>query len=263
MWTCTQTGASFFSFTGHWLTDEFKLNHAVLNMKHFSGSHTGQNITSALLEISSMWDITRPKIHAVVHDNGANMVKGVRETGYGSIPCFIHTLQLVIVNSLKIQSEVTEMISAGRRIATHSNHSSSAQEKLQTIQRELSLPEHKLLQDVTTRWNSTYYMLARLLEQKRSISLYLTDNSNISNLSSLQWELLQQVIRLLQPFEEITKIVSSGYSCVSETIPHVETLMCYVNKEETAQASNKLQSMRLAIKAELENRFAKLKTEKL
>lgn len=123
------------------------------------------------------------------------------------------------------------MISVGRRIVTHFNHSGIAQEQLHKIQGELNLPEHKLMQDVSTCWNSTFYMLSRLLEQKLSISLYLTD-SNVSNLSAEQWELLDQLLKLLQPFEEITKITSSGYSCISEVIPHVATLMRYCNKKK-------------------------------
>ena len=38
--------------------------------------------------------------------------------------------------------------------------------------------EHKLVlvQDVTTRWNSTYLMLERLLALKRTVQLYLADH---------------------------------------------------------------------------------------
>lgn len=75
------------------------------------------------------------------------------------------------------------MIAAGRKIVIHFHHSTAPQEQLHKIQKELNLPEHKLVQDISTRWNFTFYMLSRLLEQKRYISLYLID-SHISNLSA-------------------------------------------------------------------------------
>lgn len=77
------------------------------------------------------------------------------------------------------------MIVTGRRIVTLFNHSGTAQEKLHFIQKDLNLSQHKLVQDVTTRWNSTYYMLQELMQQKRAIFVYLAD-CNISNLTAAQ-----------------------------------------------------------------------------
>ena len=39
---------------------------------------------------------------------------------------------------------------------------------LHRIQEQLNCPVHKLIQDEPTRWNTTYYMLDRLLEQKHA-----------------------------------------------------------------------------------------------
>jgi len=36
-------------------------------------------------------------------------------------------------------------------------------------QKALELPEHALLQDVCTRWNSTFDMMGRLLEQQAAV----------------------------------------------------------------------------------------------
>ncbi|KAF2883571.1 hypothetical protein ILUMI_22635 [Ignelater luminosus] len=255
IWTCLHNNASFLSFTAHWISPEFKLEHGVLAMKPFSGSHTGENIAKELNIVANHWDIKHTKIHVLIHDSGANTVKGVRLAEYDSAKCFIHTLQRAINESLKVQAEVTTMIATGRRLVTHFNHSGLAQEKLLRIQKELNLPEHQLVQDISTRWNSTFYMIERLLEQKRAISLYVTDHDTLINLTAQQWSLMEQCINLLKPFEEITKITSSGLSCVSEVISHVAALNKYLDKDQTEQRTPDLSHMRASLKAELETRF--------
>ncbi|KAJ8930954.1 hypothetical protein NQ314_016218 [Rhamnusium bicolor] len=71
------------------------------------------------------------------------------------------------------------------------------------------------------------FLQERMVEQKRAISLYIADNnSTVNNLTTRQWEIMEQCMRLLKPFEEITKITSSGCSCISEVIPrfHINTI---------------------------------------
>ncbi|GBP04104.1 hypothetical protein EVAR_96996_1 [Eumeta japonica] len=58
---------------------------------------------------------------------------------YDSARCFIHTLQRAINESLKVQTEVTAMIAAGRRLVTHFNHSGkSLQNKWKKIRTSYS-----------------------------------------------------------------------------------------------------------------------------
>lgn len=89
LWTSSVNNAAFLSFTGHWISENFKLNHAVLNMAHFPESHTSENIKRELLQCVTKWDIPITKIQAIVHDNGANMVK----------PYFLHSVASYILSS--------------------------------------------------------------------------------------------------------------------------------------------------------------------
>lgn len=84
-------------------------------------------------------------------------MKAVNDSPFVGKGC-LHTLQLTIKNSLQVQENVSEAITSGRRIVTHFNHPALAQEKLLQIQNELNLPKHKLVQDVSTRWNSMFYI---------------------------------------------------------------------------------------------------------
>ncbi|GBP91861.1 Zinc finger BED domain-containing protein 1 [Eumeta japonica] len=48
IWTCTNNLLGFFSYTAHWLDEEFGLQHRVLQMSHFRRPHTADNIRSVL-----------------------------------------------------------------------------------------------------------------------------------------------------------------------------------------------------------------------
>lgn len=194
-------------------------------MKHFPETHTANTIKNCLEEIPSLWDIDTTKIHAVVRDNGRNVTKAIDDSVFKGVPCFIHTLQLAINTALK-HDTMAQILVKSRRIVTHFNQ---AQSKLRDLQQELNLSYHQLVQDLCTRWNSTYYMISRLFEQKRAVSLYLAETSvNFENVSNEEWQILGKSIELLKPFEKITKIISSSCSSVSEVIPHLKTLQKYL-----------------------------------
>ncbi|GBP34206.1 Zinc finger BED domain-containing protein 4 [Eumeta japonica] len=171
IWTCQHNNESFLSFTAHWISPYFNLEHGVLAMKPFPSSHSGTNIAKKLNAITERWNTPKSKVHLLVHDSGAYMIKGARDAGYDSGRCFIHSLQRAKEESLKSQPEVLQMIAAARRILTHFNYSGLAEQKLKSIQQELNLPNHQLGQDVSTRWNSTYYLMERLLRTKASCIL--------------------------------------------------------------------------------------------
>ncbi len=41
------------------------------------------------------------------------------------------------------------------------------------------MPNHRLIQDVATRWNSSLYMLQSIVSQKVSLAAYSTENDSI------------------------------------------------------------------------------------
>lgn len=90
IWTCQHNNESFLSFSAHWISPEFILEHGVLAMKSFPGSHSGTNIAKELEAITERWNIPKSKIHLLVHDSGAIKIKGVRDARYDTGRCFIH-----------------------------------------------------------------------------------------------------------------------------------------------------------------------------
>lgn len=77
-------------------------------------------------------------------------------------------------------------------------------------------------QDVATRWNSTFYMVESLLEQRRPISAYGADHDLPATLTANQWALLQKKLSLFwYHLRKWPKQISSSTSSVAEVIPSV------------------------------------------
>jgi hypothetical protein len=86
---------------------------------------------------------------------------------------------------------VAEAMKKARAIVQYFNKSTQATKKLKDMQHESSLPKYSgqpknILQDVVTRWWSTYRMLKKLRFQREAISHYFVDNPNEADTMTLQ-----------------------------------------------------------------------------
>ncbi len=113
------------------------------------------------------------KVSCCVTDNASNMTLGIEKTGWNHLPCFAHTLNLVVQDAIKNDSEVTGIKEKCKAIVSHFNRSMKSAEKLRAMQQQLKVPELKLIQDVATRWNSTYLMMERIQAQHEAITTTL------------------------------------------------------------------------------------------
>ncbi|XP_047138980.2 zinc finger BED domain-containing protein 4 [Hydra vulgaris] len=232
-WTTHHNDVSFYSLTAHWINSEFNSMTAVLQLKKITGSYTGVKISTFLKDSLNEWKIPTNKVYFVLSDNAANMKLAIKEAGLekNSLSCVIHTLQLCITNKLfKHQTIVNDLIAKSRKIVTHFHHSSSSMDMLHEIQQQLKLPQHSLIQDVVTRWNSTVYMLERLVEQKTSPTLFFIRNQkcNASNLNEDQWLLAETLILVLKHFEVATLEISENRASVSQIIPFIVSMEAYL-----------------------------------
>jgi len=99
-------------------------------------SHTADYIGSKLLNTLSDWNIHKKNVAAVVTDNGANMVKAIYDQ-FGRenhIPCFAHTINLVVENSISNSEEFKELLHKVREVVKYFKRSTSASDKLRKLQ---------------------------------------------------------------------------------------------------------------------------------
>ena len=109
--------------------------------------------------------IPASKVHLVARDNAANMVARIREAGYESLPCFLHTLQLVLNDTVFVQIYIKNISATCKNIVNHFNHSPSCFESYRKYKTQYKVPENRFKQDITTRWNSQFFCLKGFLNR--------------------------------------------------------------------------------------------------
>uniref|UniRef100_G3PNR8 Uncharacterized protein n=1 Tax=Gasterosteus aculeatus TaxID=69293 RepID=G3PNR8_GASAC len=217
VWKSVATEA-YLGVTCHYITDDWNMQSICLTTMPLQDRHTASNIAEWLEQVVARFEIPPRKIIAIVHDNGANIVAAanILEEKHG---CTGHTLQLVINAALKYPG-IEKAVGAARRLVEHFKKSELASSKLREKQQQMNTPEHSLVQDVSTRWNSTCYMIR--LEQRWPVTATLSDSSvtqrskRYLDLKSDQWSLLEELSTVLRPFECATVFMSGQkYATIS------------------------------------------------
>ena len=91
----------------------------------------------------------------------------------------------------------------------------------------MGIASNKLIIDCPTRWNSTYDMFERLLEQRLAIYAVLHDrtitkpsDARVLDLSDEQWSFMEAVVPVLKPLYMATRLMcSEEYPTLSGVYP--------------------------------------------
>lgn len=184
--------------------------HATLNVYEMQHPHTGQVIADCLERCMQQWGIGHEKVLLIVSDSGSNMIKAIKllqarcevernnqvedgerendgevdedeENGeqeievamelpphvvYRRMACLAHTLQLVIKAAYV---HFDTLLCKTRHLVGRIRKSSVAVEKL------VGMCGKSVISDCTTRWNSTFQMVSRLLGLKTEVNAVLAE----------------------------------------------------------------------------------------
>ncbi|XP_078487107.1 zinc finger BED domain-containing protein 4-like [Ciona intestinalis] len=260
IWTSIQNIA-YMSLTIHFVSCDkgnLRLLSYVLSCNELEGSHTAQHILEEIKHQEALWDI---QLRYMVSDNAANVVKALRDGEIKGVRCMAHTINLVVHHALKnSQRTVNDTVAVARRIVTHFHHSPRACGMLKSVQMDLNLPKHKLIQDVPTRWNSTFFMLERLLEQKPAINQLYQTHGEFQNLSFNEWKLVDSLTIVLKMFDKATCELSGEAATISHILPIKVNLVRKLKRFEHENAEGRLFGIGTFIsvlKEQLEHRFSK------
>ena len=87
------------------------------------------------------------------------------EYRWESTNCAVHHIQLCVDDGLKINT-IAQFVGDSRKLVGHFRHSTVATTALADRQKRMGVPVKKLLQDCATWWNSTYYLVEKILETR-------------------------------------------------------------------------------------------------
>ncbi|XP_041960023.1 zinc finger BED domain-containing protein 4-like isoform X2 [Alosa sapidissima] len=245
IWTSKSSTNAYLSLTGHWagreVTGSESVSHrrvaVLLGLSVINLEHTAASVLEKLQCLIAAWQreiSDRFSVQFFVTDDDAsNAVKAIADGGFGRIRCVACALHSVVTGALTQCRAVSHAITIGRKITAFVHSSNDATVKLHQIQVELGLPLNTLVLDVSTRWNSTFQMLRRLLEQKSAIVAMGTQLDSAGSLSHHQWELIEATLKILQPFEEATRNAFEDSTSLSSVIPCVQALKASIGNLKT------------------------------
>ena len=225
------------------------MNCKVLATRASVDRHTGVNLAAEINDTMVEFGLER-RVFACIHDNAANislagnMIDGTqpdRPKAF-NIGCAAHSLNLCIGDAMKkgVDKPFETMVAAARRLVGHFKMSSLATNGLRAKVKEILPSEHRakgLIQDVSTRWNSTFYMLERLSLLRWPVVAVLSDQSltkpqeaRVLDMSAESWKLAEEIVPVLRKVELATVLFSSPSRTTSGVIlPAISGLVKQLN----------------------------------
>ncbi|KAK0154005.1 Zinc finger BED domain-containing protein 4 [Merluccius polli] len=267
IWTSDVCPMSLISLTVHWVKpDTYSLCSAVLQVKQCRGSHNRATIAASITDSLNHWEIPLENVHVILRDNASNMKAAMEDMAVPSLGCLAHSLQLVVHEGLMSQRSVSDALANSRKIVGHFKHSQLAQSRLEDLQREMqgagaTTTSARLVQDVQTRWNSSFYMIKSLLKEKRTLCAYAADHNLPATLSANEWCLLEKTVTVLEPFEELTRKISCATSTAADVIPSVTVLKRLLTIEEDNDSG--IKTMKSTLLQAVSRRFSSIESEPL
>ena len=158
------------------------------------------------------------------------------------LPCLAHTLQLTLKDAMK-HPQADSLITRARHLVHAVRKSSVANEAM------IKKCGKTLVRDCSTRWNSTFDMLRRLLEIRAELNQVL-EELGMDTLLTSDWAKLENLVKLLEPFAIHTDQLQSDSQSLSQVVP------CLLNLEAHLLTTTAGKQLAQVLLKSLRERFA-------
>ena len=201
------------------------------------------------------WSLPVDGIIAAITDNGANITAAIEMLEVPYLPCFSHTLQLAVEQALKLP-EVPKITGRCKRLVAHFNRSPKSYYLLHQKQIASGHKKHSLINDVVTRWNSSYYMIERILEQQQPLCTTLLELKKGDLMSTdIEFSNIELFIQVMKPIVEITEALGAQqYVTISMLRPLLHKLLNSILRNSDSDC-RLIKMMKLKMKENLHGRY--------
>ena len=190
----------YLGVTAHHIDTDWKLHLFALTVRHTEERHFADTCAQHFSEVAEQWDVAG-KVTTIGTDSARNMTAAARLLPYEHMPCIAHSLQRSITMSNR-DSGLENVLAKCRKLVGHFKHSPANAAELRRQQRGSGRQQQPLIQDVSTRWNSTLSMITRLLKNKDAVRATLQlheQRSTPAMVTNAELEKIEKLEALLDP----------------------------------------------------------------
>jgi hypothetical protein len=109
-------------------------------------------------------------------------------------------------------------------------------------------------QETKTRWNSQYYAISRLIEDKDALMLTLPEIDDLPDITNDDWQIMKNMLVLLAPLEGATRtLCGAEYASSSMIIPTIRA--CLNELKRVVITSRQVLLLRATLISNLSDRF--------
>lgn len=133
------------------------------------------------------------------------MIASVWILQVGHTNCVAHSINLIVQRSCDQIAVLTDIRNKTHQRITYFRSSTTAKEKLDQVQQQMGRPRLKLINEVPTRWNSTYHMLTKINDQTEPLWVSLASfKTDLTILTAQDCEAIEETLSMLEPFNQAT-----------------------------------------------------------
>ncbi|KAF7137017.1 hypothetical protein CNMCM5793_006821 [Aspergillus hiratsukae] len=221
-WTSPFSQA-FMAITGYFIDADWVYREVLLDFKPIYGAHTGANLSSVLMETLVKHGI-EDRVFGLTTDNASNnktLVDSLQQALSDGvliirIPCLAHIIQLSLnqlldhikaANAQHREREISYTLNKIRHLAIYMNASPQRRETFNNHQTKD--PKLMPIQDVKTRWNSTFLMLRRAKRLRAIFTPFCVEYDREDLLlNNEEWRQVDYLLCITEPFFDYTTQLS-------------------------------------------------------
>ncbi|KAJ5355238.1 uncharacterized protein N7496_000165 [Penicillium cataractarum] len=267
---------AFMAITGYFIDQEWNYRELLLGFEPLQGSHTGAYLSTVLLDLLEKHRITE-RVLTITTDNASNngtLLGSLQEVVESlqlpssipviRIPCIAHVIQLSLKELLgqmdanpgnereeiewtekghiarQENRKIVDTLNKVRKVAVYINKSPQRRESF--IRLQTKEPKLMPIQDVRTRWNSTFLMLRRARRLQSAFDDFCVQfNLADVKIDRDKWRQVDYLLSITYPFFKFTSSLSATTDVTIHNVFGIyNALFTHIDKAKVQLARKKV-----------------------